>query len=142
MYVHKVKGGDEMLILKNPTKGPRGIMMKSGQHEFLMPGEQKTFEADDVVSYPGDLIEGEGKREAEAPAADKFDHDGDGEPGGSLPDAPPSLSAMTRAELELELEAEGIDIDEIPGTGKNDAVVMADIMGAIEAKRAEAKPAE
>jgi len=67
-----------------------------------------------------------GSREFEA---DPFDHDGDGKPGGSLPDSPVSLANKNKAELIKIAAAEGVEVEE--GATNND------IKAAIEAARKE-----
>lgn len=70
-------------------------------------------------------------------ATDKpqLDHDGDGKAGGSKPHDPPALSGMQRDELEAQAKKEGIDLDQVKGTGKGGNVLMGDIIKAIETKR-------
>lgn len=66
---------------------------------------------------------------------DPLDHDGDGEPGGSLPHEPPALSGKTKAELLAIAQNEGVDIAAIKGTGSKGSVIILDIIRAIEANR-------
>jgi hypothetical protein len=140
-----------MITLKNNGKGPRAVLMLGGGYTFLQPGEQKSINGSKVRSIPSDVVElaleaSDAGSIPEQPAGlanqatgfEKFDHNGDGLPGGSKPHYPPALSEMTRAELEHQLQAEGLDLDHITGTGRNGAVVMADIRNAIEAHRAKA----
>ena len=61
-----------------------------------------------------------------APAS-PFDHDGDGRPGGDLPDDPPALTGKTKAELIAIAAAEGVEVD--------DSWTKAAIVDAIEAER-------
>lgn len=57
----------------------------------------------------------------------QLDHDGDGEPGGSLPDDPPSLSGKNKADLLAIADDEGVQAD--------DSMTKAEIVTAIEAAR-------
>jgi hypothetical protein len=140
-----------MITLKNNGKGPRAVLMNSGSYEFLQPGEQKTIDGSKVKAIPPDVAEvaleaSDGgdlapqpvnlDKQATGGALPQFDHDNNGHPGGSLPHDPPALSGMTRTELDDQAKLEGVDLTKITGTGKNGAVVMADIRDAIEAKRA------
>lgn len=135
-----------MITLKNDGKGPRAVLMINGLYEFLQPGEQKSIDGSKVKAIPPDVSEvaltaSEGGDLPPQPVdlakrLQQFDHDKDGQPGGSLPHDPPALSEMTRAELNDQAKIEGVDLASIAGTGKNGAVIMADIRNAIEAKRA------
>ena len=57
-------------------------------------------------------------------------HDGDGEPGGSLPDEPPALTGMNKNALIAQAAAEGITVDA--------TWTKAEIIAAIETERAVA----
>lgn len=57
-----------------------------------------------------------------------MDANGDGKPGGSLPNDPPALTGKTKAELLKIAEGEGVTIE--------DGALNADIVTAIESKRA------
>lgn len=60
----------------------------------------------------------------------QLDHDGDGEPGGSLPDEPPALTGMNKNALIAQAAAEGITVDA--------TWTKAEIIEAIETERAVA----
>lgn len=60
----------------------------------------------------------------------QLDHDGNGEPGGSLPADPPALSGMNKAMLIAQAEVEGVDV--------TDEMTKAEIVAAVEAGRAAA----
>lgn len=59
--------------------------------------------------------------------ADPLDHDGNGEKGGSLPNAPVGLSGKNKAELIAIATAEGAEIE--------DTMTVADLKSAIELHR-------
>lgn len=62
------------------------------------------------------------------PARDPLDRDGDGQPGGSMPADPPGLAGKNKAQLLDIAKAEGVAVD--------DGATNADIVKAIETKRA------
>lgn len=130
-----------MTTFRNDSKNRRGILLVSGTYAWLNPGEVKTVPGHKVKSVPNGLTECDpiGDALLAPPPADmisRFDHDGDGSPGGSLPYDPPALSGMNRAQLENQAEAEGVDLASIVGTGQGGKVKNDDIAKAIEAKRA------
>lgn len=133
-----------MTHFRNDSRGTRGILLKGGSYVFIAPGKTGSAPGHRIAGIPQGLVEVDPEADAEldpAPAdLSKFDHDGNGEPGGSKPQEPPALSAMTKDELTAQAEAEGVDIAAIEGTGKDGNVLVDDIRAAIEAKRAA--PAE
>ena len=132
-----------MTTFRNDSKNRRGILLSGGVYAFLKPGEVKTVPSHQIKSVPNGLIECDpsGDPLLAPPPADmvsRFDRDGDGREGGSLPHDPPALSGMTKAQLTEQAGKEGVDVAAITGTGQGGKVTNGDIAKAIEAKRAEA----
>lgn len=121
------------LRIKNNLKGPRGIEKAGGGFVFIAPGETRVVE----VANPDALfgvefldVEIDGYQAGPIPAdlAARFDHDGDGKPGGSLPHDPPSLAGKNKAQLKSIARGEQVTIPR--------AATNRQIREAIEAKRA------
>lgn len=143
-----------MTTFRNDDKGSRGILLTNGTYVMIDPGQAKSVPGDKVrmvtagltqinpaEAEPGRVAEGGDEAELPAPPSSlqQLDHDGDGQPGGSLPHEPPALSGMTKAQLAEQAIAEGIIVEQIKGTGANGNVLADDIKAAIEAKRAAPK---
>lgn len=64
------------------------------------------------------------------PARSPFDHDGDGQPGGSVPADPPGLAGKNKAQL--------LDIGKAESASVDDGMTNVEIVKAIEANRAKA----
>lgn len=107
--------------------------------KILFPGWRygPKGEGPELFQTEDDVPKGWTRTPPERAARDAFDHDGDGNPGGSKPQDPPALSGMTRAELEAQAAKEGVDLEAIEGTGASGNVRNDDIKAAIEAKRGE-----
>jgi len=106
-----------MAQFTNKAAGARGVNLKDGSTVWINPGQTEVIEDDDILNVHADLL-------------NPLDHDGNGEKGGSLPDAPVALSGKNKAQL-LEIAAdEGVEIE--------DGATNADIVSAIELAR-EAK---
>lgn len=103
--------------------------------------ESETYADQDVAGARQLELREAGPPEGWEPSADPFDHDGDGKPGGSLKDDPPSLSNMTVAQLTEQAGKEGVDVASIKGIGILGRVKADDIRNAIEGKR-EAEAAD
>lgn len=136
------EGSDALRVERHDTGSPAvtdgngdGDAATSGGEGGVADSGEIKPKADPIVSNaahePGEGDPAEAKSDH-----DPLDHDNDGHKGGSLPDDPPALSGMKRDELEAQAKAEGVDLEAIKGTGKDGAVIVADIRNAIEAKRA------
>lgn len=112
--------------VKNNARAPRGLYDGKGRYREFEPGEviadvpmtaaaRKPLGKHFLFDKAAETVD------EETEAADNSDADG-------LPE--------TKKELEKLAKAEGIDVDAIQGTGANGGVVKADIVKAIEAKRA------
>lgn len=131
---------------KNITAGPKGfytadgelVMVESGQ---LTPEGVEFGENEPSKHWFGsptaEVEQAQALSEVEALRAENerlraqlaaLDGDGDGSAGGSKPNDPPALSGLTKAELLEVAEAEGVSV--------SDEATKAEIVEAIEAKRA------
>lgn len=107
----------------NITSGPKGIRSSTGAVVMLEAGESSDI----------DLADGEDEGEWFKFDDHPLDHDGNGEPGGSKPKDPPSLTGKNKAELLAIAADEGVTVE--------DGATNADIVSAIELAREEAAKA-
>lgn len=100
--------------------------------ELREAGPPEGWNPDEDNSGTGDHLDA---AEDQQQSGGPLDRDGNGEPGGSKPHDPPSLSNMTKAQLIGQAGKEGVDVAAIQGTGQDGRVLADDIRAAIEARR-------
>ena len=96
-------------------------------------GEPEGGEGDDADDASADGEDGEDGERMDPDGQDLPVQD---PPGDDQPEDLPSLDGMKKDELEAQAKKEGLDLEQIKGTGKNGHVKASDIEAAIKAKRA------
>lgn len=117
--------------VRNTQKAVRGFYDGDTKYHELAPGASVEGVPMTKAAYDNVKSTGYFEFDGEAPTdeAEGGNADADG-----LPE--------TKAELEALATAEGIDLSTIAGTGANGNVLKADIVAAIEAKRAGGQPSD